>query len=545
MNTPLTELYRAILESLSIIADDEGHLSMVINGSHIPWMLSEDSSKDKQTRRMVLPTSYILKNPDWNVMVAFHPLSENILMGMSPVIRKLLDIVNLNLNIRINSLMADLIEIATDPRKSKKISPKHADFMTAASEASESTPGAFKTIVKNISLAKGNKRVITLSVNRGSNLSGKDFSRVGIVKFPIEKEFEAKTTTNSAGKEVADYSIFGAKITKKDRNAIRDIFTWMFPQCGIFDAYSVGTNAMIAPYFDVILRSYAGIARRLNEIVAMMGKLLPDDSKHLVNLSWLTELEDLRKFNGMLPTPMEYNDGTPVKGDHRQHRPIAAIEPQTTPSVSDGDDGEGVPLAIGMSVQTPMVAPQAYVTPVMQPLFEAVVETPGQTNQVPVQPVYQQPVYQQPAYQQPQPMYQAPAASVPSPVVTPSGGMDPASEVVNAFANLNMRNMPQQPQGYYQQQPMMPMGQQPMMMNQGMPMQPQMVMLPNGQVVPMQPGMQTPMMMPQVQPMYMNQQPYMGQPPGMSMGGYGGGRQYLPPELAMAAPGTRPAHYGR
>ena len=459
--------------------------------------------------------------------------------------------------------MSDLIEIATDPRKSKKISPKHADFMTAASEASESTSAAFRNVIKNVGLAKGNKRVISLSVKRGGKLSGKEYSRIGIVKFSILEEFEDKHVTNSEGKEVSDYSIFGAKVTKKDRNAIRDIFKWMFPHCELTDSYCAGTNAMVAPYFEVILRTYAGIARRLNEIVSMMSKLLPEDSKHIVDLSWLSEIDDFGKFNGMLPTPMDFNVGVALKGNARNNTMQRGTQPVNLPP--ENNDGEGVPLAIGM--QAPQQPAAQYVAPVMQPLFEAVVETPEQVQQP--QPIYQpqpQPVYQsQQPVPQPQPYNAPPQPQAPV-------GADPASEVMNAFTNLAMRNMPQQVrQGYYQQpmmQPQQPMyQQQPMMMQNGMqPMYPQQQpMYPNQQMAP-QPMMMTqqqmyppqPMMMGQQpmmmqngmqQPMYMQQpmmQPqYMQQPPGMMAGGYTGGRQYLPPEQAMAAPGTRAGWQGR
>ena len=458
MNNPLTELYRSILQSMSIVADDEGYLSMVYNDKKFPWMITDESTQNKTARRMVLPTPFILKNPDWNSVVAFHPLSEDIMMGMSPVIRKVLEVVNLTLNIRINGLMAELIELATDPRKSKKISPKFADFMVAASEAGDSTPAAYKNMVRNIGMAKGSQRVIAVSVKRGSTLHGKNYSRVGVVKFPIVKEFDDKHTTNAAGKEVADYSIFGAKMTKKDRNAIRNIFMWVFPDSVTRpEEYCTGTNSMVAPYFDVIVRTYANICSRINAVVEMFGKALPNTESHITDLTWLPAIDDLSKFNGMLPTPLEFNVGVTVKGDGREHQgAVVGQQTQTTAASVMPDCNDGAPLAIGMPFQ--MQPPAQYVAPAMQPMFEAVVESPT-----------------------PQQTYQQPMAEPPS--------ADPAFQVVNAFANMAAARQQQQPMQF--QQPMM------------------------------------------------TQQPMQFQQP-MTMGGYGGGRQYLPPAMAMAAPGSVP-----
>ena len=524
MNNPLTELYRSILQSMGIVADNEGYLSMVYNEKKFPWMITDESGQNKTARRMVLTTPFILKNPDWNSMVAFHPLSEDIMMGMSPVIRKLLEVVNLTLNIRINAFMAELIELATDPRKSKKISPKCADFMVAASEAGDSTPGAYKNMVRNIGMDKGSKRVIAVSVKRGSTLHGKNYSRVGVVKFPIVKDFDDKHTTNSAGKEVADYSIFGAKMTKKDRNAIRNIFTWVFPDSVIRpEEYCVGTNSMVAPYFDVLVRTYATVCRRINDVVGMFGKALPNAESHLTDLSWLPEIDNLSKFNGMLPTPLEFNIGVPVKGDHREHHNVAVEQPvQTTAASVVPDSGEGAPLAIGMSAQ--MMPQTQYIAPVIQPMFEAVVETPAP------QPVYQQPMPQQMA--QPQ-------------------SADPAFQVVNAFANLAaarqqpmMMPMQQMPMQHPMMMPMQQMPtQQPMMMPmQQMPTQQPMplpVQQPMQQMPIQQPMMMPMQQMPMQQPMMMPMQQMPMQQP-MMTGGYGGGRQYLPPAMAMAAPGSVP-----
>ena len=89
----LTEIYRQILKALHITAGPEGLLSYEAIDSVEPIIIKDDG----KNKRLVLPTRDVLDNCDWDNYIAFHPLSEHLNRGVSPVMNTLVKTATLRL----------------------------------------------------------------------------------------------------------------------------------------------------------------------------------------------------------------------------------------------------------------------------------------------------------------------------------------------------------------------------------------------------------------------------------------------------------------
>lgn len=75
---PLLDFYTDLLHSLNIVDVADGRLSLKVPNEDGEYTDLHCLSNDK---RVVLPTDAILRSGSLDGMIAFHPLSENLLRG--------------------------------------------------------------------------------------------------------------------------------------------------------------------------------------------------------------------------------------------------------------------------------------------------------------------------------------------------------------------------------------------------------------------------------------------------------------------------------
>ena len=61
----MTKLHEAILRAMGLHVDDHGLVSMVLDDGPNPCMCDK--------KRLVVPNHEILRNANWNEVIAFHP----------------------------------------------------------------------------------------------------------------------------------------------------------------------------------------------------------------------------------------------------------------------------------------------------------------------------------------------------------------------------------------------------------------------------------------------------------------------------------------
>ena len=421
----LNDHYRKVLGSMSIFADADGLLSLLVNdinvgeSNTVPCTIA--LAGEKEQRRLVMPTQERLSSGKWDGVVAFHPLSENMLRGESDVIKLMRKMVLFRVQMVTAELMMQLMTIAANPETHAELSPRAAEFLTLVPEADASTlKGISKLLDHHLD------KFVSIYLKRNGVHKGVEYRRLGVVSFPIWEEL------NTKGSKVYDQEMGSAR----NKKTIAALFAYIFPNPEDTDAWTFGVNADVAPYYVALLTAYHHLIQVLNARSWVHRKHLQGVDVLRIDDEFFKEMDQLPLWKDAIP-PLEGNRGATAKGEKEQQPAQVSVQApqhsyaqqamQAAAVVGSGDGGQSVQPtpayhqpAPAVTVGQPVQPAPAYHQPAPQPQPAAggvdwrsirlarQTQTPGMVGyQQPQQPVYppQQPVYgQQPIYP-PQPAY--------------------------------------------------------------------------------------------------------------------------------------------
>lgn len=475
----LTSLYKGILQSLGLTVNDKG-------GVYI-FGLDEEEPYNVDGKHLVVPFDSVLRNPDWEHQIAFHPLSENIARKDSVVLKALQTLGNISIDADIGMIIGELISYCADSDRHGKLNAKQTAFLSLYPNADETSLKNWQKIEAKIGSEYHYARLLTY---RDKKLNGESYSRVTYVSFPLYNEL-CKLIDAKAG----DYTVYGVKLRKKDAEGIKALFEYIFKSVDNPDAeYSTGTRSLIAPSFHAFINSYYKVKKELEKVF----KLLKLEAE---SLTWGNEIKDLSKFKGLIP-PLAGNEGELTEGDRRRkEQSVAPVTPNSPKTINQ------VHKALLQNSNNKTVTTTSTNVKPQQPAQPETVKSGGLVkreipikndvnfNTLPVNPVQAQQGYMQP---------QAPMVNGRfvdqngRPIPVPNYGQ---AQVVG-YADQQLVNQPMMQQPMMPMQPMVPqqMYQQPMM--QPMMAPPAMYGAPQ-----MQPGYYPQPMMPVQQPMGQPVQP--------------------------------------
>lgn len=398
-------------------------------------------------KQLVIPSSNILRNFRPEEMIVFHPMSEDIIKGETPIVSKLRYAINVRLNIASAIVIQSLLNLVGSPEYHGKLSPEQTELLYNRIDLDDKTVKAFTShMIKEVS-EKEDRLFVSIYLKRAGMLGKEKYARVGVTTFPFY------------------YSLVTGekyKFRAKDIDAFKAIQEFIFPDIGNDEAYSYGSDSDVAPYFDALMISSYKIASRLNDLIKLYHDYIDKPESIAFNLDWYDGIKDMDNYKAEIRS-------IPVSTMLQ-----APQQEQAMPMVSQ---------------------PTSY--PVMQP-------------QQPQQPMQPTPMQQMPMQQAPviketsrgvdfNSLKQAMGMSQQIPSAF-AQQMMPMQQMPRPYAGdiLNRQQMPmQQPMMYPGMYPMqgMPM-QQPMPMQQGMMMQQPMMMQPMQPIPMQQPMMQQPGMWP-------------------------------------------------
>lgn len=300
----LLELYKSILESIGSSVDEKGLVSIVGESQNTPNEIGD--------KRLVLPTSDILRAGDWRHCIAFHPMSENILRGESVVIKNLRLLMNLRLTTTAVKLASQLLGIAANTAYHGKLTPKQSEFLSAVPDASEKTVRLFDKVIQKL-IIDGEYRLVSIYLKRGGTWHGSKRSRVAVVSFPIMDEFEKD-----------ERNIFGVTMSGKEKETILNLINFIFPNGNDLEEYSYGSDSQCAPYFHALLKAYVNVADRLNSITKKFKAHLDDVDELMIKTDWAAAADDLAKYRDIIPT-LAGNDGESEQKVEPTVNPVSAM----------------------------------------------------------------------------------------------------------------------------------------------------------------------------------------------------------------------------
>lgn len=278
----LLKHYQSLLADNGIYSPDEvGMLSY--NGSDgVPKPVTIKGD------RLCLPTNILLKEGNWDGKVVFHPASEQVGEGPSPVLNLLKDAISITLKHTIINVSTELMIFAADPSRHKGKSAEIKKFLAQAIH----TEADAKTVenLAEVFAAVGNapeKRLISLFLKNGGN---DGVLRTCVVNYPIMDD-----------QEPDDMSMFfGVKMKRKskpqDKALIKGVLEYVVGNAEERAAATQGSKSREAPYYHALLLSFQYIAKRINGIVDTFKETCPKLSTMTFNLDWTEDLKDFDTF---------------------------------------------------------------------------------------------------------------------------------------------------------------------------------------------------------------------------------------------------------
>lgn len=307
----LRAFYTDLLASLNVHDVGDGLLTL-----KFPVGDGEYSEKPctSNGKRLTLPTDALIRNGKWEGLLAFHPLSENLLRGESEVLKFIRTMVRFRLSSTASQLIAELMGIAADPTRHKDLKPSQAEFLKSVQHANDKT----ESLVNTKLLSRHFDDLLNIYLKRGGQFKGEEYRRVAAVSFPIWDELSSK------GKMIYDIDCGSVK----NKKTIASLFEFIFPKPDDQDHWSAASNESVAPYFQALMQCYAKVAKHLNSIVKKYKKHLQYPEMLAIPLDWVDGLEHLPAWKSLI-APLPGNEGATMKGEREA---VAAPEPSVKAS---------------------------------------------------------------------------------------------------------------------------------------------------------------------------------------------------------------------
>jgi len=284
----LIPFYSSLLDSLNVVSGENGKLSLLVGNEERPLLIGG--------KRAAMPIDEVLRGGIDDGVVVFHPLSEKIFRGESEVLKKLKELVTLRLGTALTLTMAHVLDIAADPESHKSLPPAAIKKLRQLADADDKLVKTFEKITETFAEHK-EYRPFKLFLRKSGVIGDTTYSRVAKVDFPYIEQIDLEKT-----------ELFGIKVRKRDPKALFNLMDLVVPGCAVPNTYSYGSNALIAPNFDALMRAYHKVASQINEISELFRDKNEDVNDLHIDLSWFDGMDDLDNLAVQVPS-MSGNEG--------------------------------------------------------------------------------------------------------------------------------------------------------------------------------------------------------------------------------------------
>lgn len=321
----ILKLYEAILNAACLSVDNDGFVSVKLNNDNSPFTVNG--------KRLVLPTTHHLSNPQPDSKILFHPLSENIMRGESEVVTKLRYAFNVRLNFTFAAVGQSLLQIASSVAEHHKLNPTQSEMLSALKDADETTLVNFSKIMINSIKQDPEKSFINIYLKRGGTIDNKKYARIGVVSFPFY------TQLLSTDEKVCD-----VKLRVKDRATLKALCEYIFPMIKDPEAYNAGSDSQIAPFLDALMKTVKNLAMCFNDVLDLFNKQINSHEDLVFNSDWVEPFDNLGSMlNQIRMIPVQAGN----EGSSKANGMVALNAP--------------TPAALTTPVQAPVVQPQPFI----------------------------------------------------------------------------------------------------------------------------------------------------------------------------------------
>lgn len=332
----LIALYEKVIKFAGLTNDEHGNISFCLAGEQVPVMVDG--------KRLILPYPARLQSINPEKEMVFHPLTESVTNDKSKVIVKMMEIINVRLNYAVSVVLQTLLDIVASEKAHANLTPEQTQLVLDVKEASASSVTKFATYVTSRSKKNPAASFVNVFLNRGLNVRGRKYARVGITTFPMYREL-------TQGK-VANFS-------EKECETLRRLFRYAFPQIDEPEAYDYGTNTHTGPYLDALLNTTAVLGGCINDMVVQFKNFFTDPDDLMFDASWTEEFADADHLHILArKVPMQRGNEGSVSIEAKREE---EAKPQPTAPVYQPQVQQPVPVYQPVPTHAPM---PPYIQPV-------------------------------------------------------------------------------------------------------------------------------------------------------------------------------------
>lgn len=372
MSKELSQIYKEICATAWLTVDEKGivhkYKSPNDTSKTDPFMVNDNTDHNKN-KILVLPIQENLVNLDQTKYIVMHPLAENITKGESPVTAKLRRMMSIRLNYVVAELMLKMLTFAASPALHHTLKPDQLSIMGVLAKTDEQTVKVFDKLLQ-LSKNKNtfHKSIVSIYLSKGATIKDKTYKRGSIVKFPLYEEI------------IKNNEPFEMKgLRKKDREIFKKLFEHIFPGIETSESYNIGTNSNLAPFMDVLMKTFKMFFNTTNEVIEKYKEMLGEYESLVVPLDWSEEFIDIENLSNIvrLVPPQRGNDGNVKLVESKEHK----VDMKDFKSTADTDMHGNKISFTGVTTNIP-----TNTLPVTQPTqLPPVVNTPTVVN-TPVTP---------------------------------------------------------------------------------------------------------------------------------------------------------------
>lgn len=233
--------------------------------------------------RLCLPTRDLVRDGDWTVRTAFHPLSEQINQGPSPVLNAFKAYIIERVKPVFRAIAMELAELVADSTRHKGLTTKASKFMKPLVGFDDTTTKTLEKVFKKTNSDIPEKRLISIFLQSST---GKGVLRSCNVSFPILDEADTDVTETF-------FEVTMPRKTK-DKALIVSLLRYVL---GNSEDLSSDVKSGDAPYFESLLKSFKKIAEHLNGLMDLHSAGCPDlKALPRFDLEWTDVLDEFPEF---------------------------------------------------------------------------------------------------------------------------------------------------------------------------------------------------------------------------------------------------------
>lgn len=292
MLTVTNKLYGPLLKSMDLTFEPNGIIVVDGDDGERATIEVTTSSGDVVAKNLFILSDESLRDANLVSEIGYHPLSESIGRGESPVLVWTREAIETHLQDVFNLLAVKIVELNANTDAQKSLNTAQKKLLRINSGIDGKTTEALTKVLRGAK--RHGIKPFQIFQGRNAKVAGEKYLRVARMDFNCFDQDDATT-------------VMGVKVTKKAAEAILDVFEYILGDTDP-EMYDTGSHSDVAPYFDSLTKLYVKVASKFNKHLKVLGY-----TDVCIDTSWSDEDENYSTYRKEAPA-LAFNDGDVPSG---------------------------------------------------------------------------------------------------------------------------------------------------------------------------------------------------------------------------------------